>query len=45
MAELKLRRLAEHNVRLREDLDRTRVRVSEAAKRSVSLASKHGSHA
>lgn len=31
MAELKLRRLAEHNVRLREDLDRPRVRISEAS--------------
>lgn len=31
MAELKLRRLQELNVRLREDLDRRRVPVSEAA--------------
>ncbi|CEH15648.1 g-protein gamma subunit [Ceraceosorus bombacis] len=31
MSELKLRRLAEHNQRLREDLDRPRVRVSEAS--------------
>ncbi|KAI5481466.1 enhancer of mRNA-decapping protein 3 [Pseudohyphozyma bogoriensis] len=31
MAELKLRRLTEHNMRLREDLDRQRVRVSEAS--------------
>lgn len=34
MAELKLRRLNEHNARLREDLARPRVRVSEA---SISL--------
>ncbi|ODO06090.1 guanine nucleotide-binding protein subunit gamma [Cryptococcus wingfieldii CBS 7118] len=34
MSELKLRRLKEHNTRLREDLARPRVRVSEA---SVSL--------
>ncbi|ORY33105.1 G-protein gamma-like domain-containing protein [Naematelia encephala] len=31
MAELKLRRLTEHNQRLREDLARPRVRVSEAS--------------
>ncbi|KAK6906083.1 hypothetical protein I203_100065 [Kwoniella mangroviensis CBS 8507] len=31
MAELKLRRLTEHNARLREDLARPRVRVSEAS--------------
>ncbi|KAK4683524.1 hypothetical protein P7C73_g6723, partial [Tremellales sp. Uapishka_1] len=31
MAELKLRRLNEHNSRLREDLARPRMRVSEAA--------------
>lgn len=31
MAELKLRRLNELNMRLREDLDRPRIRVSEAA--------------
>lgn len=31
MAELKLRRLQELNVRLREDLDRRRIPVSEAA--------------
>jgi len=31
MADLKLRRLTELNVRLREDLDRPRVKVSEAA--------------
>lgn len=35
MAELKLRRLTEHNLRLKEDLDRPRVRVSEAAQRWV----------
>ena len=31
MSELKLRRLTEHNQRLREDLNRPRVRVSEAS--------------
>ncbi|ORX39199.1 G-protein gamma subunit, partial [Kockovaella imperatae] len=31
MAELKLRRLTEHNQRLREDLARPRARVSEAS--------------
>jgi guanine nucleotide-binding protein subunit gamma len=31
MAELKLRRLTEHNSRLREDLARPRARVSESA--------------
>lgn len=31
MADLKLRRLNELNLRLREDLDRPRIRVSEAA--------------
>ncbi|KAI9894417.1 MAG: Guanine nucleotide-binding protein subunit gamma [Vezdaea aestivalis] len=31
MADLKLRRLTELNLRLREDLDRPRVRVSDAA--------------
>lgn len=31
MAELKLRRLTELNVRLREDLDRRRIPVSDAA--------------
>ena len=31
MTELKLRRLTEHNQRLREDLDRPRVRISEAS--------------
>ena len=35
MADLKLRRLAELNLRLREDLDRPRVKVSEAAMGSV----------
>ncbi len=33
MSELKLRRLSEHNQRLREDLARPRIRVSEASKR------------
>ncbi|OBZ69327.1 Guanine nucleotide-binding protein subunit gamma [Grifola frondosa] len=31
MSELKLRRLSEHNQRLREDLARPRIRVSEAS--------------
>jgi len=31
MSELKLRRLAEHNQRLREDMARPRARVSEAS--------------
>lgn len=31
MSELKLRRLTEHNQRLKEDLQRPRMRVSEAA--------------
>ncbi|TDL25038.1 G-protein gamma subunit [Rickenella mellea] len=31
MSELKLRRLTEHNARLREDLARPRIRVSEAS--------------
>ena len=35
MSELKLRRLTEHNQRLREDLARPRVRVSEASARCV----------
>lgn len=35
MSELKLRRLMEHNQRLREDLARPRVRVSEASARYV----------
>lgn len=35
MSELKLRRLTEHNLRLREDLDRPRIRVSEASQRCV----------
>ena len=35
MSELKLRRLTEHNQRLREDLQRPRVRVSEASARCV----------
>lgn len=33
MAELKLRRVVEHNQRLKEDLARPRVRVSEAGAR------------
>ena len=35
MSELKLRRLTEHNQRLKEDLARPRVRVSEASARSA----------
>lgn len=35
MSELKLRRLTEHNQRLREDLARPRLRVSEASSRLV----------
>jgi guanine nucleotide-binding protein subunit gamma len=38
MSELKLRRLTEHNQRLREDLARPRVRVSEASQRCVLVA-------
>lgn len=36
MSELKLRRLTEHNQRLREDLARPRIRVSEASARCLS---------
>ena len=42
MAELKLRRLTEHNSRLKEDLDRTRVKVSEAAAGSVQFCLRYG---
>ncbi|KAF8477575.1 GGL domain-containing protein [Kalaharituber pfeilii] len=35
MAELKLRRLTELNIRLREDLDRPRVKVSEACQSMI----------
>lgn len=35
MSELKLRRLTEHNQRLKEDLERPRIRVSEASQRYV----------
>ena len=35
MSELKLSRLMEHNARLRDDLARPRIRVSEASARSV----------
>jgi hypothetical protein len=38
MADLKLRRLTELNNRLREDLERDRIPVSQAAKRCVSFA-------
>ena len=37
MADLKLRRLNELNMRLREDLDRPRIKVSEASMRYVFL--------
>lgn len=36
-SELKLRRLNEHNQRLREDLARPRIRVSEASVRCVTV--------
>jgi len=39
MADLKLRRLTELNNRLREDLDRERIPVSQAAKRLVATLS------
>ncbi len=45
MADLKLRRLTELNNRLREDLDRERIPVSQAAKRFVgnhSISPYHG---
>lgn len=35
MSELKLRRLVEHNQRLKEDLNRPRIKVSEASVRYV----------
>lgn len=35
MAELKLRRLTELNIRLREDLDRPRVKVSDACQSMI----------
>lgn len=41
MSELKLRRLIEHNQRLREDLARPRVKISEASARCVSCLSVH----
>lgn len=37
MSELKLRRLVEHNQRLRDDLARPRMRVSEASARCASV--------
>ncbi|CDW99724.1 hypothetical protein [Sporisorium scitamineum] len=37
MSELKLRRLTEHNQRLKEDLERPRIRVSEASQRESGL--------
>jgi hypothetical protein len=37
MADLKLRRLNELNIRLREDLDRPRIKVSEAATRCANI--------
>jgi hypothetical protein len=39
MADLKLRRLTELNNRLREDLERERIPVSQAAKRLVATSS------
>jgi guanine nucleotide-binding protein subunit gamma, fungi len=39
MSELKLRRITEHNQRLKEDLNRPRIRVSEAGKRYVTIVS------
>jgi hypothetical protein len=39
MSELKLRRLLEHNQRLREDLARPRIKVSEASARYVRIHS------
>jgi hypothetical protein len=39
VSELKLRRLTEHNQRLRDDLARPRVKVSEASQRCVSSSS------
>jgi len=39
MADLKLRRLTELNNRLREDLDRERIPVSQAARRLVAILS------
>jgi hypothetical protein len=39
MADLKLRRLTELNNRLREDLERERIPVSQAAKRLVPISS------
>ena len=38
MADLKLRRLTELNNRLREDLERDRIAVSQASKRCASFA-------
>ncbi|KDQ60911.1 hypothetical protein JAAARDRAFT_566596 [Jaapia argillacea MUCL 33604] len=42
MGELKLRRLVEHNQRLREDLSRPRIRVSEASSRYMPLSTLRG---
>jgi hypothetical protein len=44
MADLKLRRLTELNNRLREDLERDRIPVSQAAKRSVAIMEQHSEH-
>lgn len=41
MTELKLRRLLEHNQRLRDDLARPRIRVSEASARFVQTTAPH----
>ena len=44
MSELKLRRLMEHNARLKEDLARPRIRVSEASARYSHLLSQLTTH-
>lgn len=41
LAELKLRRLAEVNIRLKEDLDRPRIKVAEASISCVVSAHHH----
>ncbi|KAH9900841.1 G-protein gamma subunit [Trametes coccinea BRFM310] len=44
MSELKLRRLTEHNQRLREDLARPRIRVSEASKSLINYCKSTPDH-
>ncbi|EJF66306.1 G-protein gamma subunit [Dichomitus squalens] len=44
MSELKLRRLSEHNARLREDLARPRIRVSEASKSLINYCKSTPDH-